>query len=136
MNARRFYQLTFLLSGAGYIYLSYALWMQETKSHQSFCLIKSVSGMPCPSCGTTRSVISLLEGDFHASLFSWNPLGWLMMGALLVVPFLAFYDLIKKKNHLYHAYQQIEKQMKKKYFLIPFFLLMGLNWVWNLTKGL
>lgn len=136
MNARRFYLLTFLLSGAGYSYLAYALWTQETGSHQSFCLIKSVSGVACPSCGTTRSVISLLEGDIHASLFSWNPLGWLIFGALLIVPFWALYDIIKKKNHLFNTYLQLEKQIKKNYFLIPFLLLIALNWVWNLTKGL
>lgn len=30
----------------------------------SFCLIKALTGRPCPGCGMTRAVSSVLHGDF------------------------------------------------------------------------
>lgn len=37
------------------------------------CYFRSVLGLPCPSCGTTRSIVSLVRGDVLGSL-AMNPL--------------------------------------------------------------
>jgi Protein of unknown function (DUF2752) len=34
----------------------------------AFCLFKAATGIPCPGCGVTRSIVALLHGDFsHAT---------------------------------------------------------------------
>jgi len=34
----------------------------------AFCLFKAATGLPCPGCGVTRSIVAILRGDFsHAS---------------------------------------------------------------------
>jgi hypothetical protein len=37
-----------------------------------FCLFKAATGVPCPGCGITRSVVAILRGDF-ARAWRTNP---------------------------------------------------------------
>lgn len=46
------------------------------------CPIRFFIGMPCPSCGTTRSVGAISEGRF-ADALNFNPLGYVVVLALL-----------------------------------------------------
>lgn len=61
------------------------------------CYFRSFLGFPCPSCGTTRSLVSLVRGDVLGSL-AMNPLaavliitallwfGYSVLAALFVLP--------------------------------------------------
>jgi hypothetical protein len=42
------------------------------------CPFRAITGIPCPSCGTTRSLVHLAHGDFAGSLIL-NPLFSLVM---------------------------------------------------------
>ncbi len=54
------------------------------------CIFKDLTGVPCPTCGATRSVVHLARGEFFAS-FGMNPL----VSLCLVIAALAFfYSLI------------------------------------------
>jgi len=47
------------------------------------CLLHATTGIPCPTCGTTRSLRALLGGDLPTA-FAWNPLAatlWIAFGA-------------------------------------------------------
>ncbi|MCC6176859.1 MAG: DUF2752 domain-containing protein [Chloroflexi bacterium] len=48
----------------------------------SFCPFKVMTGLPCPGCGLTRSVVFLLHGDLTASLY-FHPLGIVTVAAFL-----------------------------------------------------
>jgi Protein of unknown function (DUF2752) len=50
------------------------------------CLFRAVTGIPCPSCGTTRSLVHLAHGDIAGSLIL-NPLFSLAMIAALFLLF-------------------------------------------------
>jgi hypothetical protein len=50
------------------------------------CPSKVVYGLPCPSCGTTRAIISIAKGDFLVALsynFLWAVL--LPIGIVLLI---------------------------------------------------
>jgi hypothetical protein len=48
------------------------------------CIFKLMSGLPCPGCGLTRSVVLLMHGDVAGSLY-YHPLGLLFVaGAILL----------------------------------------------------
>ena len=53
------------------------------------CLIQRVIGIPCPTCGMTRSAFAFINGDFRAS-FEYHPM-------LFSVPILTFMLLFYEK---------------------------------------
>lgn len=52
------------------------------------CLFRKLTGLPCPLCGMTRSLLCFFQGNWHAS-FLWHPLG-LLLGMGAVIGFLAW----------------------------------------------
>ena len=50
----------------------------------SKCLIKKFIGVPCPSCGLTRAIISVFNLDFHRS-FSYHPLFWFIPIVIIII---------------------------------------------------
>ena len=50
----------------------------------SLCPFRAWSGLPCPGCGLTRSVVALAQGDLAGSLH-FHPLGTAVVLALLTV---------------------------------------------------
>ncbi len=50
----------------------------------SFCPFRMWSGLPCPGCGLTRSVVALAHGDLAASLY-FHPLGVAIVVGLLAI---------------------------------------------------
>ena len=54
------------------------------------CVFKGLTGVPCPTCGATRSVVHLAQGELSASL-SLNPLVPLL---LIIAAIVFFYSLI------------------------------------------
>jgi hypothetical protein len=48
---------------------------------KSFCIVQHLTGIPCPACGITRSLDSLLRGEISPA-WAFNPCGWLVLLAL------------------------------------------------------
>jgi hypothetical protein len=46
------------------------------------CLLKRLTGLSCPTCGLTRAVCSVLQGDWAASL-AFHPAGILVVFSLV-----------------------------------------------------
>jgi hypothetical protein len=98
-------------------------------------MIKNVSGFPCPSCGTTRAVQLLFKGDYIASVLT-NPFGIIVSGSMLFLPFWIVFDVLLKKHSFYTFYNKVESILKQKNIAIPLIILVVLNWIWNINKGL
>jgi hypothetical protein len=98
-------------------------------------MIKNITGYPCPSCGSTRSIQALLHLDFIGSILI-NPIGIVLVSAFLVLFPWSLYDLVYQKKTLSYSYHQFENWCKKRavvFILISFVLI---NWVWNIMKNL
>lgn len=132
----KLYTLLIIACGAGYAWLYYNLNSGFVgNSTVEVCLFKHVTNIPCPSCGSTRSVISLLNGDFSGALLQ-NPLGYLIALILSFAPIWILADLITKKQTFLHAYQKMETQLRKTKYATPLALVVIVNWIWNISKGL
>jgi hypothetical protein len=64
--------------------------LSESYGTGSICLIYNTTGVPCPTCGMTRSYLALLHGDL-SSAFLYHPLFFL-------VPVLFYAFLYQKKK--------------------------------------
>ncbi len=130
----KLYTILFLACIAGYIWLYFGLNITETKSFE-VCLVKHTTNIPCPSCGSTRSIISLTKGNFVEALII-NPLGYIVAVILFSAPLWIAVDLVTKRKTLFEFYQKIETYLNKPRYAIPLVLLVIINWIWNITKGL
>lgn len=130
------YYLLTIACLAGYSWLYYSITSNNSNTDGfELCLIKQATNIPCPSCGATRSLISLAQGDFLGALYT-NPYGLIIGFTLLIVPPWLIIDISMKRNSLYNTYQKIEFHLKKPQFYIPLIVLILINWIWNITKGL
>ena len=48
------------------------------------CLFRAMSGLPCPGCGLTRALSSLIQGD-PAAAFSYHPFAFILLPLFLVL---------------------------------------------------
>ena len=62
-------------------------------SDTSICVFRRFTGLPCPSCGMTRSYLALFSGDIKNAFFM-HPLFWLVP----IIAGLAIYSYNKKIN--------------------------------------
>jgi hypothetical protein len=97
------------------------------------CLFHKVTGVPCPSCGSTRSVLFLLKGDFIQALHA-NPFGYILLLLMVVLPVWLLCDFICKKSSFLHLYQRVESVLKGRYVCILAGTFVLINWIWNIYK--
>lgn len=120
--------------GYGWLYFNSTKNATDTISFE-VCLLKYATNIPCPSCGSTRSVILLTQGNFIDGI-NLNPLGYLIAVILVVAPIWVASDLIMRRDTLFRFYQKIENYMRKPKYAVPLAMLVIVNWLWNIAKGL
>jgi hypothetical protein len=121
---------------AGYIWLFLNVIHADVNNHSDgVCLIKHVTNIPCPSCGSTRSIISILNGNIVDALY-WNPIGLVLLLIMIGIPLLMIYDYLVQKDTLFKLYKKSEKMLQNKIVAIPAILILFLIWIWNIYKGL
>lgn len=136
IDRNKLYSILLIASVAGYIWLYYSITSNVTENKSvEVCFIKRATNIPCPSCGSTRSIISLTKGNF-VEAFELNPIGYLVALIMLISPFWIISDVILKNNSLFKCYQILEHHLKKPKYAIPLVVLVIINWVWNIKKGL
>lgn len=136
MTRNKLYLLTGTLLTAAYGYLGWAqLHSHSNNGGFSPCLFKNVTGIACPSCGSTRSVIHLTHGNVSEAAFT-NPLGFIVAALMLILPLWLLLDILLKKDSFYLKYRQAEDTIRTKWVAIPLILLVTANWIWNIQKGL
>lgn len=134
MSKNKLYITMLLACLAGIGYLFYSVY-QPAENTVSFCMIKNVTGFPCPSCGTTRAVILMLQGKIKYSILM-NPFGIILTAIMIIFPFWILGDLILKKDSFFRWYKKAETTLRKPWLAIILILLVILNWIWNIYKHL
>ena len=137
LNRNKLYIFLFgaCIAAYAWLFIDFAYLQPYNKNSTSTCIIKNVTGIPCPSCGSTRAVVSIIKGNLSESLY-WNPIGLVLSIILVVTPFWIAHDVIRKRDSLLKFYRRSEIFIRKWYIAIPAILLIIANWIWNIYKGL
>jgi hypothetical protein len=132
----KFYVLTatMVCLGHAWLLINY-LELVDRTDIVSVCMLKFITNLPCPSCGTTRAVISIFDGNLLDSVFL-NPNGLVVLFVMTVVPILLTFDCVLQKDTLFLAYLKTERILKQKGTAIPVTMLVLVNWGWNIYKDL
>ena len=132
MSRNKLYLLFLSLSLAGYSWIFWNSYRIQTDERTvSVCLFRTVTGIPCPSCGTTHSVLAIMKGDFYQAA-RMNPLGFIVLPALIIFPLWMILDLITSKNSFFNFYISMEKFIVRKWIACPVLLLFLVNWFINI----
>ena len=109
------------LSVVGSIALLNARTTKEGKPPAATCLIKRTTGLPCPTCGSTRIVLQSARGKLLASLLQ-NPLVFVGMitGCVWVILVYGF-----KRLPRIHA-----SAAERKLLWTCLALILIINWAW------
>lgn len=134
MKRNKLYLLVIIACFIGSLYLLYHLNSTATDT-PTVCFIKTVTGYPCPSCGTTRAIVLLSKGEVLDSILQ-NPFGLLIGFCMLVLPFWISYDVLFKKATFHQFYLKTESVLRKPKVAVPLIVIVILNWIWNLYKHL
>ncbi|WP_304335722.1 DUF2752 domain-containing protein [Capnocytophaga leadbetteri] len=132
---KNFYIFIALLCAMAWGWLLGQQFMQSHNVGLTVCTLKAVTGYPCPSCGTTRSASALIAGRWQEGLYT-NPLGVVVLVWLIITTLWLLYDALVWRNTLQQAYKKAGGILQKRYVWIPLAVLIALNWVWNIQKGL
>lgn len=136
MKIKNFYLLISVLCIAGYAWIGLDKFKDRSSidTHQSICIIKNVSGIPCPSCGTTRSVHAILAGKPIEAMMM-NPLGYLTILILFLMPLWLLWDLFRKKASLYNTCMLAEHYLRTKKWAIPLSIILMMIWIKNIIHN-
>ena len=125
------------MSLVGYVWLAWNIF--EVRNHhaaQDVCMFKGITHIPCPSCGTTRSMLLLVKGQIRESMLI-NPFGAVLALGLLIIPFWILTDILRKHDSFFRCYISAENLLKqRKWISTPAAAIVLLNWAWNIIKGI
>lgn len=133
-----FRYLYLLLCGLGFIWIAIHLSSEASTSVTAIpvCIIQSATGVACPSCGTTRSIIGLLGGDPMIFL-RHNPLfALIVLSCMLMGPFLIFRDFITGSNGFNNAYRRLISWIEKPMIRNSLIFVVLLNWLRLIYNGI
>ncbi len=134
MTRNRLYLIFTIACVVAYLWLFYASSHSQLFPEFEMCVFKNATGIPCPSCGSTRAVLLLSNGDFVGALLM-NPIGIVLGTILLIVPPWMLYDVLFRKETLLNFYRKAEQVLKRKWIVIAFISLILANWIWNIYKN-
>jgi hypothetical protein len=136
LSRNRLYSIILIACFAGYIWLLFGFASENTfEKPLEACIVKNITTIPCPSCGSTRAIIALAKGNVIEALHI-NPMGFLVAFIMFFAPLWILADLLTSRRSLFDFYQKIETNLKNPKIAVPLILLVVLLWVWNITKGL
>jgi len=89
------------------------------------CPFKALTGLPCPTCGSTRSIVHLAHGNFTAAL-AMNPLICILFTAAVIG---LFYGILAKVAEL-PGFGIALSDREKNAFRVAAVLILLSNWMY------
>ncbi|MFM7462917.1 MAG: DUF2752 domain-containing protein [Actinomycetota bacterium] len=92
------------------------------------CIFRNLTGLPCPFCGSTRSVGQILQGDLSEAL-AFNPIGFLVV-ALIVIMTVTPATMERGSQTLSRLWERLSNRTQ----VISVIMAISLLWALNLPR--
>ncbi len=123
------HELLWLLVSLG-AFISLAFWF-AARLPTPPCVFHSLTGLPCPTCGSTRAAYHFLHGHFAVS-FLFNPLAFLAFCAVVIFDLYALAILLLRiPRFRLQNFSPQEKLLLRSLALS----LLAANWLYLLARG-
>lgn len=100
----------------------------------TICPLRLATGIPCATCGTTRALCALSQGQWLESLLL-NPLGILIALMAVLAPLWIIYDYLGGRQTYYEAYIKIaNNQVARRRVSQTCAMLLLCIGIWNIAK--
>lgn len=109
-------------------------YVKNNNSTLSVCLVKKITNIPCPSCGTTRSVEAIINGKLYQALL-YNPFGYIVFFIMIIAPIWIIKDGLCNSDSFHSFYKKLEERIQNKKTAIVLITLVIINWIWNIYKN-
>lgn len=133
MNRERSYIFLSLTSVAGIAWVAANMAAPRAMGSVIVCPFRAVTGLPCPACGSTHSVIKVFSLDWAGALYD-NPVGFLLAAGLVILPVWLLFDLLNKKSTFFDFYTASEIFVRRRWVALPLITLVTANWIWSIYK--
>jgi len=133
MSRKKLYLFVTLASVVGCLWVLFNVISPGGAHTPDLCIFKNITGIPCPSCGTTHAVLKLMHLDWKGAFYD-NPLGYIIAAALLVLPAWMAYDYSQKKSSFFTFYKKTEAFIRRPWVAAMLILLVTANWMWSIYK--
>ena len=119
------------LAGFGWVILNL---LQPGKMQAlSACPFRAVTGIPCPACNSTHSVVKIIQLNWIGAWFD-NPLGFVLTAGLFVFPVWILFDTVRAKSTFYEWYLATEQFVRRRWVAIQLIAIVVANWLWSIHK--
>jgi hypothetical protein len=98
------------------------------------CPFLTISGLPCPFCGFTRSIWAISAGDWTFATFNC-PLSWLLYAALVLMAAGNITSLLTGMKIKRLCFRSLTRNQANRFTAIMISLIL-LNWLYRLSLGL
>jgi hypothetical protein len=95
----------------------------------TLCTFRQATGVPCPGCGLTRSVVAAVHGDWGSS-YTYHHLGLIVLAYIMTQIFYrtTWLSLVPLRDAISRVGRVIDMA------LIPLMVLLFLNWIPTLIR--
>jgi hypothetical protein len=93
------------------------------------CVFHDLTGLPCLTCGATRSAIEFFHGHFFAA-WNWNPLAFMVWCGIALFDLYALIVLVTRAPRLRLSRFSGDEKRSARVLIISLF---AANWIWVLS---
>lgn len=135
MSKSGLYRLVGITCVVVYGWVGYNMWLLANRGvpASEVCLLKSATGIPCPFCGTTRSVMCVAKAEFLEAVLL-NPLGLLVAGMVVIAPVWIFIDYLRGKESFYVLFNACVKRLQYRGILLMIAMVLVMLWFYQLLR--
>ncbi len=134
MNRQRIYIIATAASVAGLCWVFLHLHYPQKMFSLPVCIFRNITGLPCPSCGSTHSVLCLLKFDI-AGAVAENPIGLILTPLIFILPPWLTIDFVSGRNSFYKFYLSAESFVRKPWVATCLIGALTANWIWSICKN-